>query len=135
LFAAGVVFAAETPQKQAEERTIFTYKQELKLTVKQEKDLKSMLSSFQDFMNTKRREITDLSAELGKLVQAKKDLKAIRETINKIAMARADATYKDIETAIKVEATLTPEQLNKWKAIQLDIQKASHPQKQQAQTK
>jgi hypothetical protein len=110
-------------QQQNKIKTIFNYKSELGLTDKQVADLVAILTGFQKYLNEQSKEMKELRLKLNDLIKQKADLKSIRETLEQIARVQVEASYTDVETSRKVEATLTPSQLKKWTNIQESAQK------------
>jgi len=108
---------SEPAQKQ-EVKTIFNYKTELELTDKQVEELKNTLTSFQQFLLDKKKELGLINSELATMIKEKADMKLIRNKLEQIAKIQVDVSYVDVETARKTEGVLTPGQLKKWKAMQ-----------------
>lgn len=130
----GNLFAQDQAQQpKAEVKTIFAYKQELNITDKQEKDLKDILTKFQNDLAEKRKQLQALSAELTDMIRKKDNLKAIRAKIDNISRIQADATYSDVETSRKVENVLTAGQMAKWRLIQEEFQKEVQAKMKEAQ--
>jgi len=124
---------AQTQQSKTEVKTIFAYKQELNITDKQEKDLKDILTKFQNDLAEKRKQLQALSAELTDMIRKKDSLKVIRAKIDNISRLQADATYSDVETSRKVENVLTAGQMAKWRLIQEEFQKEIQAKMKEAQ--
>lgn len=103
-------------------KTIFAFKDELTLTDKQIEDLKSILSNLQSFLVEKNKELEARRLELGDMITKRDDLKTIRKKIEDIAKVQVEISYTDLETARKIEETLTPPQWDKWRAIQKAFQ-------------
>lgn len=111
-----------TAQQKPSIKTIFAFKDELTLTDKQTEDLKSILSNLQNLLVEKNKEIEARRLELGDMITKRDDLKMIRKKIEEIAKVQVEISCVDIETARKIEETLTPAQWDKWRAIQKAFQ-------------
>ena len=114
---------AAVSQEQPVVKTIFSYKKELKITDKQEKELIRLMTGLQDNLTKKRKEITELNSELANMINEKKSLKLIKRNIYNITRLQADALYADIEAARKIEDIFSKEQFASWKAIQAENQR------------
>jgi len=129
---------AAVSQAQPGAKTILSYKKELKITDKQEKELIRLMTDLQDNLTKKRKEITELNSELANMINEKKSLKLIKRNIYNITRLQADALYADIEAARKIEDIFSEEQFASWKAIQAEnqrelLQKAKEDQAKQQQ--
>ncbi len=114
---------AAVSQAQPGVKTILSYKKELKITDKQEKELIRLMTGLQDNLTKKRKEITKLNSELANMINEKKSLKLIKRNIYNITRLQADALYADIEAARKIEDIFSKEQFASWKAIQAENQR------------
>jgi len=114
---------AAVSQAQPGAKTILSYKKELKITDKQEKELIRLMTGLQDNLTKKRKEITELNSELANMINEKKSLKLIKRNIYNITRLQADALYADIEAARKIENIFSKEQFASWKAIQAENQR------------
>ncbi|MCX5677559.1 MAG: hypothetical protein NTY76_00400 [Candidatus Omnitrophica bacterium] len=121
--------AASSSAEEKGDESIFKYKKELSITDKQEKNLRDILTKFQDFMTAKQKEVDALSADLNKLVTEKGDLSKIKAKLQSISRIQADATYQDIVSTRAIEKELSADQINKWRAMQEEFRKSQ----QQAQ--
>ncbi|MEW5758154.1 MAG: hypothetical protein AB1755_01595 [Candidatus Omnitrophota bacterium] len=99
-------------------KTIFDYKDELKLTDKQVTDLKKTISDLQAYITEKRKQLDAAGQELLGLIKEKANLKLIKQKLEQISKIQVDISYTDIESSRKVEGILTLDQIDKWKKIQ-----------------
>ena len=120
-------------QQQIMVKTIFAYEKELGLTEAQVKNLKDILTKFQDYVNEKRKDIVQLRTELNDLIVKRADLKLIRSALEQISRLQVETSYNDVETARKVEGVLTAAQLTKWKEIQGEARKQAEEAMKKAQ--
>lgn len=116
-------------------KSIFAYEKELGLTQHQVQSLKDILSGFQDFLNDKVKEITNLRTTLNDMIAKQADIKAIRGVLEQMSRIQIDISCNDIETARKVPGVLMPSQFEKWKQIQEKARKQVQQTTEQAQEK
>jgi Spy/CpxP family protein refolding chaperone len=110
--------AAKAKGEQKDEpKTIFSYKKELGLTDKQIESIKALYSKMQDTFNEKGKELSDLQNSLSTKINKKDNLKLIKADVDKVYNIKAQLFYLDIETARKIEETLSAEQWKKWLSI------------------
>lgn len=106
--------------EQAPVKTIFDYKDELKLTDKQITDLKKIISDLQNYITEKRKQLDTVGQELVTMIKDKVALKLIKQKLEQISKVQVDISYTDIESSRKIETILKADQLEKWKKIQED---------------
>ena len=105
---------AEQPTK-----TIFDFKAELKLTDKQEKEIKQALADLNRELQLKRAKLTILSIELEDLVKKEGDLEQIKKNLMDQANLQASMRYDDFAASRKINKVLSADQLAKWRDIQV----------------
>ena len=121
-------FAQEqtAPQQGATQpKTIFDFKQELKLTDKQITDLKDIVAKLQKYYKDKTARLNTLSLELNAMRAKGVKLKAIKRKLQEIARVQVNISYEDIKAGRDIEKTMTPEQLMRWKNMQTRIQRTA----------
>jgi len=107
--------AAETAQV----KTIFDFKPELKLTDKQETEIKQILTDLNREIQLDRAKLTILSIELEDLGKKEGDLEQIKKNLMDQASLQAAMRYADIVASRKINKVLSPDQLAKWRDIQV----------------
>jgi Spy/CpxP family protein refolding chaperone len=107
-----------TLNQQPQARTIFSYKDEVGLTDNQETKLKALLYDEQALVDANNSTLKTLGSELGKMIDDKEDMGAIKSKLEEISKIQIEATCRNIEDSRKEEAILTPDQLAKWKEVQ-----------------
>ena len=125
--------AAAGGQKQQVVKTIFDYQKELGISDKQVQNLKDKLEDLKKYLIEQEKALISLQKELNEMISNNAALKLIREKLDKISRIQVDATCRRIETSRSIEGELTPTQLGKWKAIQLEARKVAQKQLQEAQ--
>lgn len=110
--------AANNLNQQAQVKTIFSFKHEIALTDDQEVKLKAVLYDEQAFIDTNNNTLKALGTELGRLIANKGDMRVIKSKLEEIAKIQVETSYRNIENSRKAEMILTPDQLEKWRAIQ-----------------
>ena len=98
-------------------KTIYDYRQELKLSDNQIANIKSLIADLQKTFIDKTKELKELRQTLRTMVQNKEDMRSIRQQLRKIADLQVENSYLEIETSRRVEAVLSADQLSKWKEI------------------
>lgn len=121
--------AAAAPKKgakaQQKVKTIFDYKDELGITDDQVKKLKDNVVELQKELQSFREKIVEANKELGPKLQEEASLDAIRPLLQKIANYQVDMRLADISAARKINGTLKPEQLKKWRDVQKKVRTAT----------
>ncbi len=113
------VRANSTARKEG--KTIFDYKSELKLSDNQENKIKAVVYDHESTLKGSLGKVKQLRAELIKILDQKGQLSDVKAKLDEIGKVQVDIWYDDIATSRKIEDTLLPDQLSRWK----DIQKAA----------
>jgi Spy/CpxP family protein refolding chaperone len=108
---------AQTPPPD-DSKTIFAFKSQLGLSDDQETKLKALLYDERATVTADDNKLKTLGQDLGKLVDQKADMQAIRAKLEEISKIQVDASCLNIEDSRKVESILSADQLAKWKDIQ-----------------
>lgn len=98
--------------------TIFDYQKELGITEKQSADMKAALKDLAQRVQPIQAKLGDLNSQIGQDMEKEAPLPKIREKLLEFATLQVDMKMADIETARKINAILTREQLTKWRDIQ-----------------
>jgi len=119
----GGLASAQTATRPAEPqtppgKTIFDFKAELKLTDKQEKDIRDALAELNKEIQVSRAKLTILSFELEDLIKKEANLELIKKNLKDQADLQANMRLADIVATRGVNKVLSPEQLTRWKSIQ-----------------
>ena len=123
---AGPAISAQTTTQPQRPRTIFDYKTELNLSDRQEQDIKSVLGELNKEAVVTRAKLTLLEVEIGDLIKSDGDLEQIRKKLKDAADIQVALKFADIVATRRINKTLSPEQLKRWREIQAA---AAHPQK------
>jgi len=110
--------AAQTAPQAAQGKTIFDFKADLKLTDKQEKDIREVLADLNKEIQVGRAKLTILSFELEDLIKKEADLEQIKKNLKDQADVQASMRYADVVATRGVNKVLSPDQLTRWKNIQ-----------------
>jgi len=105
---------AQAPQG----RTIFDYKADLSLTDRQEREIKNVLTELNKRLRLDRARLTLLDSEVEELIIKEADLEQLRRKLREIADLQVNLRIADIEATRKINRTLSPEQLKRWRSIQ-----------------
>lgn len=117
LVAGGPSYAQTAPQA-AQGKTIFDFKADLRLTDKQEKDIREVLADLNKEIQVGRAKLTILSFELEDLIKKEADLEQIKKNLKDQADVQASMRYADVVATRGVNKVLSPDQLTRWKNIQ-----------------
>ena len=122
VFALLLVLAVSTSicaqQEAAVRKTILDYRSELNLTDSQIGKIKGHLEAFGARAKDLGRKINEVNKDVLSYLEKDKGLsEANKKKIKTAFELRADLAIADIETGIKINKTLTPEQFKKWKEI------------------
>jgi len=104
--------------QQEQVKTIFSFKNDIALTDDQEVKLKALLYDEQTALDTDNDTLKALGTELSKMIDSKADMQLIKGKLEEISKIQVEISYRNIENGRKVEEILTPDQLEKWRAIQ-----------------
>lgn len=101
-----------------EKNTIFDYKAELKLTDRQEQQIRQLLTELSGELDLQRARITIATHELAESIKKEAPLEQIKKQLEHEAALRAALGYEDISASRRINAVLSPEQLKHWRDIQ-----------------
>ncbi len=114
--------AVQSEQQQV--KTIWDYDKELGLTADQIKKMKDLFTNLQT-------QLADYNKKLDKAGQELKDLlsqggtsEQIKAKIEEISAIRSDISFIDVDTARKINKTMSEKQLKEWQDIQNSAQSA-----------
>ncbi|MBI3268848.1 MAG: hypothetical protein HYZ53_07485 [Planctomycetes bacterium] len=140
VLAASMVVSAQQPPKAAPaanpepaaepevtKTTIFDYRTELTLTDQQEHDIRQILTDLGRLLRVNQAKLTIINADIEDLVQKEGDLKVVKAKLQEEANLRADTRYADIEASRRINLILTPDQLARWKTIQMKARNDARP--------
>ncbi len=112
------IHAEEPKKEQAPKRqTILDFKDELKLSNTQVKEIENLLTEFKKRQTDAAKEIRKHDAKLRELLQKDGDIAEIRKEVKEIYRLRGEMVIDELETARKIDGVLNPEQKKKWKEI------------------
>ena len=110
--------AQPTQAEPARGRTIFDYKGDLNMTDKQEQDIRTILQNLNKDARLSNARLVIIDSELEDLLNKEGDLDLIRKKLREAADIRIVMRIADIEATRRINRTLSPEQLKRWRAIQ-----------------
>jgi Spy/CpxP family protein refolding chaperone len=125
MLCAAPLYAAPAAAPTSPAKTIADYKKELGITDKQLQDIVAVLNGFKSTVDTEQKQLLADEQDFQKLIASHADLATIKAKLQQIADLRVKVRLVDVETSRKIEGVLTPEQLNKWRAIQAKARAAS----------
>ena len=99
-------------------KTIFDYKQELKLTNKQISKIKSALIGLNKKVTLLKAKLVIANSDLNKLIKSKGDISSIDKKLREIFDYRRGIIIDDLIASRTIKGTLSKKQLQKWKEIQ-----------------
>ncbi|MBI4863862.1 MAG: hypothetical protein HY815_26930 [Candidatus Riflebacteria bacterium] len=99
-------------------KTIWDYQDEIGLTDKQIQDMKAILARFQGNLVAAQQKLNSAEGQLKGMIEKVAPMGQIREKLLRIASIQTEMRIEDVETSRKVNAVLTPEQLESWHQIQ-----------------
>lgn len=99
-------------------KAIWDYKSELGLSDTQVSGMQETLHQFQDKMIQLKAKLQVSELNVQDLLSKQAPMTDVRTQLEKSAEIQVDMRVADIETAQKIEGSLTPDQLTKWRAIQ-----------------
>ncbi len=115
---------AETPApkpKANKVKTLIDYKSELNLSDKQVKEIKDTLIAYQTVVTQQRKALSQYEKEYSGLVSERAPLEQIKSKLRQITDTSFNLRFADVQTARKVESTLSADQLKKWRDIQAKV--------------
>ena len=118
VFCAAPVISAQVAPQPERARTIFDYKKELNLSDRQEQDIKTILGDLNKEVVVTRAKLTLLEVEVGDLIKNEGDLEQIRKKLKDAADIQVALRLADIAATRKINRTLSPDQLKRWREIQ-----------------
>jgi Spy/CpxP family protein refolding chaperone len=98
--------------------SIFDYQKELGMTDDQIAQVKAAVKTLQDALIAKKNTAEQVQGELRQLLQSNADIEPIRAKLQVLAGLEVDRQIADIEASRSVSKIMTPEQREKWHAIQ-----------------
>ncbi len=101
-----------------EKSTIFDYKAELKLTDRQEQQIRQLLTELAGELDVRRARLTIATYDLTELIKKEAPLEQIKKQLEEEAALRAALSYEDIAASRRINAVLSAEQLKHWRSIQ-----------------
>ena len=104
-------------------KTIFDYRDVLKLGDDQIEKIKELLSELNKEITILRARLTLVNTELQDLLKKDGDMNQIKSRIKEAFDIQASMKIMDMETARKINSVLTSEQLKKWREIQAAARK------------
>lgn len=110
--------AQPTQAEPARGRTIFDYKDDLRMTDKQEQDIRTILQNLNKDARLSNARLVIIDSELEDLLNKEGDLDLIRKKLRDAADIRIVMRITDLEATRKINRTLSPEQLKRWRGIQ-----------------
>lgn len=111
--------AAPAQQRQPTRgRTIFDYKDELKMTDKQETEIRTILANLNKDQRLSNARLVIIDSELEDLINKEGDLELIRRKLRDAYDIQISIRIADIEASRKINRVLSPDQLKKWRGIQ-----------------
>ena len=99
-------------------KTIFDYRDELKLSDDQVKKIRENLSALDKEVRVLRAKLTLVEVDLENLLEKEGDMAQIKSKVKEVFDIQASIRIADIETSRKINAVMTPAQLKKWREIQ-----------------
>lgn len=106
----------ETPRKV---QTVLSFSKQLNLSTEQRAQIVQALSGLRDQLASCRERNLVLQKNLSQLLRAHAPLPEIRKKFEEISSNEVDAKMADVSTARQIQEILTPDQFERWKAIQI----------------
>lgn len=106
----------ETPRKV---QTVLSFSKQLNLSTEQRAQIVQALSGLRDQMASCRERNVVLQKSLSQLLRSHAPLPEIRKKFEEISSNEVDAKMADVSTARQIQEILTPDQFERWKAIQI----------------
>jgi len=113
------IFAQQPPSSpvRPKPKTVLDFKEELGLKTPQLEKLKAIIDNFEKAAQPLREKIVSQNREIRQLLDKEADLSVVKPKLREVFSLQADLMVLELEAGRKIERELTPEQLNKWKAI------------------
>lgn len=102
------------PSTAVEQERILAYKAELKLTERQERQLRPLLRELGEVRSRQRARLESVTHELTELL--KEELSAEQEEALRVALS-----FQELDVMGRIDAVLSPEQLAHWRNIQESV--------------
>lgn len=115
---------AETPAakpKTSKVKTLIDYRSDLNLSDKQVKEIRDTLIAYQTVVTEQRKALSQYEKEYSGLVSERAPLEQIKSKLRQITDASFTLRFADVQTARRVESTLSADQLKKWRDIQAKV--------------
>jgi len=109
--------AASAPQGQ-KVQTIWDFQKELGLTEVQIKEMKGAVSELANYLNECRKRIASNEQQVQSLLVQNAEIEKIRPYLKSTADIQVEMRIADIKASQKINGTMTPEQLVKWREVQ-----------------
>lgn len=100
-------------------QTVITYSKELNLSKEQRGLISLALNRLRTQLVSCQERNTGLQKDVSSLMRARAPLAQIRVKFEQMADNEVEAKMADVSTARKIQELLTPEQFERWKAIQV----------------
>jgi len=114
-------FSQQAPQGefQVVRKTILDFKQELKLTEKQVKEIEKLLQVYFKKEQEMLGKIREKETKLTEMLNSDGDIKEVKKLAREIYCLRGELRAEELETAKKIDGILNEEQRKRWKEIRL----------------
>ena len=106
-------------QPQVTRKTILDFKQELKLTEKQVKEIEKLLQVYFKKEQEMLGKIREKETKLTEMLNSDGDIKEVKKLAREIYCHRGELWAEELETAKKIDGVLSEEQRKRWKEIRL----------------
>ena len=116
--------AQNQPQGQQQARTIFDFKQELNLTDRQAQEIRTVIEDLNKDVVVTRAKLTLIDVEASDLIKSEGDVEQIKRKLRDASDLQISLRIADIVATRKINKTLSPEQLKRWREIQTSARKA-----------
>lgn len=111
----------KAPEAAKPVKTMLDYRKELGLTEEQVKEVADALKSFQATVMGQRAALKQQEADFKALLAAEAPLSDIKAKLRQISDTRFQLRYADVLTSRRVSGALKPEQMKKWREIQVKV--------------
>lgn len=110
--------AQPTQAEPARGRTIFDYKDDLKMTDKQEQEIRTILQNLNKDARLSNARLVIIDSEFEDLMNQESDVDLIRKKLREASDIRITMRIADIEATRKINRVLSADQLKRWRGIQ-----------------